>query len=184
MTLLAHSTSTAEQSPGEKKDILQVLLEGHEELQSCTALAAQLGQLQDASPPALSSAASRLIHCFKLGMPAHIENEDRGLVPLLFTTSLSQDLIQLLWVMGRQHEELERLVDRLVPLWTALRDTPERYAELAGPLARTGRQLQALMEEHLSLEEQTLYPLARSRFSPARLMELAQELAHGRRPPS
>jgi hemerythrin-like domain-containing protein len=182
MPSLSLTSSAAEQSAGGKKDILELLFEGHEDIRSFTALALQLGHTRDASLSALSSAATRVIRFFTLELPVHTEAEDHGLVPLLFSTSLPQELLQFLWMTGRQQEELERLVDRLMPSWIALRDTPERYAELAGSLARGGRQLQLLMEEHLSMEEQILFPFTRARFSQARLMELAQELTHRRSP--
>jgi hemerythrin-like domain-containing protein len=141
----------------------------------------QLGHAQDAAPAELSLIAARVTRYFTLGLPQHIEDEDYTVLPCLFTTTLAPDQLQLLWELGHQHEEIEQLVERLVPLWATVRDTPQRYAELAEPLAKGGRQLLMLMEEHLTLEEQTLFPLIRSRFSQATLLKLATDIADRRR---
>ena len=157
-------------------DALQLLLEGHRHIRAAAALAAELGQARDKTPTQLAETASRVIRYFTLGLPMHIEDEDYALVPHLFATSLPPEMLRHLWEMGRQHEELEQLVDELVPLWAAVRDTPERHAELADRLPRQGRQLQAQLEDHLTLEEQFLFPLIRERLAPETLTAIGQQM--------
>jgi hemerythrin-like domain-containing protein len=157
-------------------DALQLLLEGHKHFRAFAALAAQLGKAEDKSPLELAEDASRVIRYFTLGLPLHIEDEDYALVPHLFATSLPPEMIKHLWELGRQHEELEQMVDELVPVWAAVRDTPERHPELAGRLLTQGRRLLALVEEHLHLEEQQLFPLIRERLSPETLAVIGQEI--------
>jgi len=183
-TLLAHD-STAMQTSAHlpsatamphTPDALQLLLEGHRHIRAAAALAVQLGQARDKTPAQLAETASRVLRYFTLGLPMHIEDEDYALVPHLFATSLPPEMMRHLWEMGRQHEELEQMVDELVPLWAAVRDTPERHAALADQLTRQGRQLQAQLEDHLTLEEQFLFPLIRERLEPQTLATIGQQM--------
>jgi hemerythrin-like domain-containing protein len=174
MQTSAH-TPTPSKAP-HTPDALQLLLESHKHIRTFAAQAAQLGQAQGQSPAQLSESASRIIRYFTLGLPLHIEDEDYALVPHLFATRLPTEMIKHLWEIGRQHEELEQLVDELVPSWAAVRDTPERHAELAHRLTVQGRRLLALVEDHLTLEEQQLFPLIRSRLTPETLAVLGQEI--------
>ena len=157
-------------------DALQLLEDSHRHIRAAAALAAQLGQARGKSPAELAETASRVLRYFTLGLPMHIEDEDYTLVPHLFATSLPAEMMKHLWELGRQHEELEQRVDELVPLWAALRDNPERHFELADRLTFQGRRLQALLEDHLTLEEQQLFPLIRERLSPETLSAIGQEI--------
>jgi iron-sulfur cluster repair protein YtfE (RIC family) len=176
MSLSSHSPSLAEARPPLKQDVLELMREAHEHIRSFTALAVQLGHAEDVPPARLSETASRLIRFFMLSLPRHFEDEDHVLVPRLFTTTLSLEMVEHLWAAGRQHEEIEQLVERLVPLWTAVRDTPEHYPELTERLATGGRNLMKLMEVHLMQEEQYLFPLIRSRLTREVLSELATRI--------
>jgi iron-sulfur cluster repair protein YtfE (RIC family) len=171
---------TAAKPHHETKDILQLLLEGHSQLRCFTALAVQLGHAQGASPWELSEAACRVLRYFTHELPLHLEEEEQGLLPRLFTTQLSQELIQQLWELERQHEEFESRLQRLMPLWATVARSPERYPQLAERLAREGRQLLTVAEEHALMEEQVLFPFVRERFPPDVLVALATEVLQRR----
>ncbi len=157
------------------KDILQVLLEGHERIRRFTALAVQLAHAQDVSPAELSETAARVLHYFTVELPQHLEEEEQCLVPRLFAEPLPVELVDQLWAMETQHDACEQLLARLVPLWTRVRDTPRRYPELAERLARESHQLMTAMEEHVTMEERILFPFVRTCFSQATLVRLAEE---------
>jgi hemerythrin-like domain-containing protein len=169
---LTPSTTKASHTP----DALQLLLESHKHIRTFAALAAQLGEPAGKSPAELAETASRVIRYFTLGLPLHVEDEDYALVPHLFATSLPPEMLKAMWEIGRQHEELELVVDELVPVWATLRDMPERHAELARHLRVEGARLQQLVEEHLTLEEQQLFPLIQERLSPETLAVIGQEI--------
>lgn len=171
---------SADKSRPEQRDVLQLLLASQERIRSFTALAIQLGHAQDASPSELSGTAARVIRYFTQQLPQHFEAEDFAVLPRLFTTTIPAEMMQHLWALKLQSVAIERTLDELVPLWSALRDAPERYAELAEPLARGGRQLLLLMEVHIHLEEQYLFPLVRACLPQEMLEELAAEVLRGR----
>jgi hemerythrin-like domain-containing protein len=173
---LTPTTTKAQHTP----DALQLLLESHKHIRTFASLAAQLGQAGDKPPAELAETASRVIRYFTLGLPLHVEDEDYALVPHLFATSLPPEMLKHMWEIGRQHEELELLVDELVPVWATVRDTPARHAEVATLLSAEGGRLLELVEEHLSLEEQQLFPLIRERLAPETLAVIGQEILERR----
>lgn len=174
------SEPTAAPHSSPRRDALHLLLDSHEQIRRHTALAVLLGHAQAVERTARAVTASRLIHFFSLGLALHLEEEDSTLVPHLFAAGLPEEAHPHLWEMGRQHEELEQRVDELLPLWALVRDSPERYPEVAGRLAEGGRRLADLMEEHLGLEERHVFPLARSLLSPETLAALAVEMRERR----
>jgi iron-sulfur cluster repair protein YtfE (RIC family) len=180
MHLSTPSHPAADKSRSEPKDVLQLLLASQEQIRRFTALALQLGQAHGASLTELSGTADRVARYFTQRMPRHFEAEDFALLPRLFTTTISAEMMRHLWGLKLQHEAIEQALGELVPLWLALRDSPERYAELAESLAHGGRQLMLLVEVHIHMEEQYLFPLVRACLPQEALQELAAEVLHGR----
>ncbi|HYI00211.1 hemerythrin domain-containing protein [Hyalangium sp.] len=164
----------------EQLDVLQLLLESHDHIRRVAALAAQLGQAQDASPSYLSETAGRVLSYFTQGLPQHFEDEDCALLPRLFTTTISVEMMQRFQELERQHEGIELSLDQLAPLWLAVRNVPACYPTLAEPLAKLGRQLMIQLEVHLMQEEQYLFPLVRASFPQETLQELAVEMLRRR----
>lgn len=176
MNTSPHPQSAAEKAPSKRRDVLQHLLDCHEDIRCFTALAVQLGHAQGASPSDISGTAARVVTYFTHRLPRHFADEDSFLLPRLFTTTIPLELMRHLRSLAWQHEEIEKSLNELVPLWRAVRDAPERYPELAEHLARGARQLMVLMEEHVVLEERYLFPLIRSCLPAGTLEDLAVEL--------
>jgi iron-sulfur cluster repair protein YtfE (RIC family) len=162
-------------------DALGLMLDCHERIRRFSTLARRLGDMEGASPAELRESATQLLRSFSIGLPLHADDEDQSLTPLLLQGGLSRPLVRRLWEMGRQHEALAHQVYALAPLWAELCHAPERHPRLAGALARGGRRVAELIEEHLALEEEHLYPLARERLSAKALERLVAEMRHRRR---
>lgn len=171
---------SADKSRTEQRDVLQLLLASQERIRHFTALALRLGHAQGATPAELSGTAARVARYFTQRLPQHFEAEDFALLPRLFTTTISPEMMRHLWGLKLQHEAIEQALRKLVPLWLTLRDSPERYGELAESLAQGSQQLMLLVEVHLHLEEQYLFPLVRTCLPPEALEELATEVLRGR----
>lgn len=167
-----------------QRDVLQMLLASQEHIRSFTALAVQLGHATDASLTELSGTAGRVARYFTQQLPLHFEAEDFALLPRLFTTTIPTEMMPHLWGLKLHHEAIEQALGELVPLWLMLRDSPERHGELAEALAKGGQRLLLLMEMHLHLEEQYLFPLVRAVLSKEVLTELATEVLSGKELPN
>jgi iron-sulfur cluster repair protein YtfE (RIC family) len=162
-------------------DALGLLLDGHERTRRFSALAQRLGEVESAPPAQLRETATQLLRYFTSVLPLHVDDEDQSLTPMLLETGLSRPHVRRLWELGRQHEAIGQQLYALEPLWAELCRTPAHHALLAVPLAQGGRWLVTLMEEHLALEEEYLFPLARERLSAKQLMALMAEMRHRRR---
>ncbi|XXF79899.1 hemerythrin domain-containing protein [Myxococcaceae bacterium GXIMD 01537] len=161
-------------------DALHHMLACHERMRHFGALARHLGEAEDASPEEHARAASQLLRFFSLGLPLHVDDEDHSLMPLLLEGGAPRPIVKRLWELDRQHYALDTLVDALLPLWSELREDPSRHAQLSSLLREGGRRLAALSVEHLALEEEHLYPVARERLSGEDLRTLASDMRRRR----
>ena len=73
-----------------------------------------------------------------------------------------------------------RTVSRAMGLWQRLEADPGQLASLAAQLAGTAERLTMIWTPHLSLEEATIFPAARTTLSPEQLAQLHQEMRERR----
>ena len=163
------------------EDAVGMLLDCHQRIRSFAALAVRLST--SASEPETSrvDAARRLHRYFTIALPLHVADEEQGLKPRLLAVG-GGEVAAALATMTREHEDIERRLDALAPLWEALVREPDRLE----PIARTSEsalELERLFVNHLALEESTLFPAAR-RLPQDALAALALEMRARREPGS
>ncbi len=144
------------------EDAFQLLLDCHARIRDFSQLALRLARQVEVPPHERSEAARRLERYFTEGLPRHVEDEDVSLAPRLLQAGLSPRGLDALQEMSRQHVDIENLLATLLPLWSALAATPGQSAELT----RDSERLASLLESHLSMEEQSLFPEARTLLPP------------------
>lgn len=142
-------------------DVLGLMLECHERIRRFSALSTRLGSPAGVPAEQLSDAAARVAHYFAVGLMRHAADEDLSLLPRLLAAGIADAEKQALEEMAQQHALIVQQVERLTPLWTALRDTPEQAAVLADRLLPASQEFEQLMEAHLQLEERVIFPAAR-----------------------
>lgn len=165
-------------------DAFHLLLECHARIRSFTALALRLARLEDVPAPERREAATRVERYFAVGLPRHVEDEDLSLAPRLREAGLSAEALQALDTMTRQHQDIEALLGTLLPAWRVLCASPERHAALAPELVEGSVRLAELMEQHLQLEENVLFPEARARLPVESVAAIAAEMCQRRGPRS
>lgn len=163
------------------QDPLQLMLDCHERLRRFCSLAQRLGEMTDAPAEERTACVEQLLRFFTLDLPLHLDDEDHSLTPRLLERGVPRPIVRRLWEMGREHERLEVRVEALVSLWSDLRAVPERHPRLAPLLTEGARRLTALMEAHLAMEEEFLYPAARAWLTHDDLEALATEMRRRRR---
>ena len=158
------------------EDPFSLLLECHQRIRTFLAMGQRLAAALDAPPRDVSEAAGRLERYFTVGLPKHVADEDLSLAPRLREREPSAELLATLETVERQHRELEVLLERLVARWRELQTAPERLAALAPALATDSEQLAVRMEEHLLLEERTLFPMVGAHLSEESVATLGAEM--------
>lgn len=163
-------------------DAFTLLLACHGRISAFTALAQRLGE-EGAGPAAqLAEGGAAVARYFQIGLPLHVEDEERSLAPRLLRADLGPDARRALVQMSEEHVRLDAALEEAAPLWRAIAESPQRQPALRRELARVGTILAEGFAAHLQAEEGVLFPAARSALSADDLLALAAEIK-GRRAP-
>ena len=128
-------------------------------------LARTIANATDAAEAEVAEAAGRVHRYFAVSLPLHLQDEEQSIKPRLAAD-------EALELMSRQHREHDRLLEKLLRHWQALASDPRRErAALRDELTA----LAADFEEHLRLEERTVFP-AIARLPPDAQAEIIREM--------
>ncbi len=152
----------------------EMLLGCHQRIRYFTAVSARLADADPRVTAEIAEAAEAVHRYFTVALPLHEADENESLHPRLSGAGAPVAIASE--EMVRQHAGIDALVAELVPIWDSLRQTPERLSEMAEGLRERSRRLQQLWEEHLSLEEQTVFPAMERCLSPAELDAIRNEM--------
>ncbi len=128
---------------------------------------------------ARKDAGAQLARYFGIALPLHAQDEDLSLAPRVRALNLPE-VTAALSTMEAEHVEVERQLAGLVPAWRTLSETGA-LADVDGTAAQT-RAYAALMHGHLALEEASLFPAMRERFTQETWAEIHQEMKDRRQP--
>jgi iron-sulfur cluster repair protein YtfE (RIC family) len=146
------------QSP---EDVLDMLFDCHDRIRAFVRLASRLPDAAGATIGDIAGAAESLRRYFTVAMPLHVADEDLSIRPRLHEVSLPQEVRDALAAMSEQHAEIEQMLAALVPMWGSLSRRPARLAFVAASLRERTAALGAALEEHLRVEEETVFPAMR-----------------------
>jgi len=60
--------------------------------------------------------------------------------------------------MGDQHQAIDELLERLLPLLLLVRNNPAAIAQAGGEMCLITQALQEIFQAHLEMEEQVIFP--------------------------
>lgn len=166
-------TQLSKQRATGTEDLVDLLGECHERIRRFVALARQAGERQDATADQISQACVDVERYFTQALPLHVADEEQSIEPRL--CGLSPAVDEALDVAKRQHRRHEPLLKVLLRSTRVLRDNPhDRTAR--DDVATTARALEAEFEEHLRLEESTIFPAIRELLSHETQTSIVDEL--------
>ena len=79
-----------------------------------------------------------------------------------------------------QHQAIDELVERLVPLWLLLKSAPEKLPETSAEMCALSSRLNDLFQAHLKLEEETIFPAMDKYLSASDQAEIVREMQERR----
>jgi iron-sulfur cluster repair protein YtfE (RIC family) len=187
-TLLARSTSPGYTTPGmltsigrrpHREDLLGLLLDCHQRIRTFLRLAQEIGRREGLPESEVVDACRRCESYFVEALPLHLEDEEQSLLPRL--VNIRPDLDSALEAMHSQHAAHEALIDDML---TALREVRRAPADAASRdrLRSTATLLAAELEDHLSVEEQVIFPAVESLLAAEVQAEVIAELRARRQP--
>lgn len=161
-------------------DVVDALLECHERIRRFSRLAVRMAESPGEPPEVIVDAASRLHRYFTVGLPRHVADEDLSILPRL-RGAAAPSVDEALSIMNREHEEIDRIVAELVPLWERIGAQPALLPGLAGDLDVACSDLVERFDRHLESEERHIIPELRLRLPPAELEAIHREMMSRRR---
>jgi hypothetical protein len=190
-------TQIKSSTPAPREETVQDALLGcHLRIRHFTEMACKLAHAHSADSEQVQRAAAEVHRYFTVALPLHEADENVSLHPRLIK-ALSGDAIMddattpetaLLRRLGgpaadamvEQHESIDQLVERLIPLCTILRSQPAKLEELSPELHEISAALSEIFTAHLELEEKTVFPAMERFLSVHELAEIRREMRERR----
>jgi iron-sulfur cluster repair protein YtfE (RIC family) len=176
MTLvtLGHGPSVAH-----AQDDPAALLEAcHVRIRRFCSLARELAR-GEAPPSAIAEAAWLIHRYFTVALPLHVADEEESVEARLLAPGASLEIRRTFAAMEVEHHVIERVLERLTPMWNKLVADPACHETIAKQLRHDTECLTEVFAAHLAEEERTVFPALR-RLSIAEQHRIADEI-HARR---
>ncbi len=161
-------------------DLVDTVLECHARIRNFVDVARRIGAARNVPPPEIASAAADVQRYFRHGLPHHVEDEEKSLVPRL--RGRSRELDAALATMEQEHREHEAPLARLLALMDELVAAPAAHTRLASTVAAAAEALGSAFEQHLASEEQRVFPFLRTLLAPAEQVQILAEVRARRAP--
>jgi hemerythrin-like domain-containing protein len=166
--------------PAVEADAVDMLLACHQRIRNFTGIALRLAEAEGAGAQEVSNAAEAVHRYYTVALPLHEEDENRSVYPRLRKALTPETDAFALDLMIEQHGPINEVVDRLVLLWSELRSNPALLPALRPRLRTNTARLVELWNEHLSLEEEIVFPLIRKSLAAAELEAIHREMKQRR----
>ncbi len=170
-----------------------MLLSCHKRIRHYSEMACRLAHAHSAPADEIVRAAVDIHRYFTIALPLHEADENRSLHPRLITaltsdgsassTNESAENAVLRRLAGpaanamvEQHESIDQLVERLVPLCTILMNKPEELDEVSAELHQISAALREIFDVHLKLEEETVIPAMEQFLTKEELAQILNEM--------
>ena len=178
--MLNQITSLSSSQPKSSEDAVELLVGCHQRIRHFTGVAAKLAHAQGAAPDEVRQAAGSVHRYYSVSLPLHEADEDQTLQPRLRAVA-DQQVRHALLVMGEQHQAIDELIERLLPLLVLVRNNPDALAEVGGEMCCITKALEEIFRAHLQMEEEVIFPAIRSALPESARGEILREMQERRK---
>lgn len=160
------------------EDLVSLLTACHQRIRHFSQLAIDIGGVSDVPAGEVAQACADVERYFRESFPLHVADEEESIEPRL--RGHSAELDAALSQMTFEHHEHKPLLHALLDALRTVAESPSaleprvKLAAIASPLTR-------VLERHLLLEEQTIFPAVRAQIPPAVQGTIIDELRRRRR---
>ena len=167
--------------PGKKSEsAVDMLTACHDRIRNFTSVVRKLAHAEGSAPEEIVAAAGGAHRYFTVALPLHEADEEESLRPRLMASS-TPEIGAALDAMTHQHEAIDDLIDRLLPLLVLLGSNPSKLPEVHGELCTLSKALGEVFDGHLQLEEGVIFPAAASMLDVAAQAAILQEMQERRK---
>jgi iron-sulfur cluster repair protein YtfE (RIC family) len=159
----------------------ELLLACHQRIRHFSGVAVKLAHAHGVAENEIVQAAAGLHRYFSVSLPLHEADENLSLHPRLRRAVPPEELAgPAADAMLDQHQAIDELVERLIPLWILLKSGPEKLPEASAELCALSARLNELFQAHLKLEEETIFPAIDKYLSPEDQGAIVREMQERR----
>jgi iron-sulfur cluster repair protein YtfE (RIC family) len=147
--------------PKTSQDAVDLLLGCHQRIRHFTGVAVKLAHAQGAVPGEVAQAAAGVHRYYSVSLPLHEADEDQTLHPRL--SAVADDRVShALVAMGDQHQAIDELIERLLPLLVMVKNNPDTLPIVGGEMCSITKALDEMFRAHLQMEEEVIFPAIRA----------------------
>src|SRR5664280_1181534 len=174
---IAPLTSLQPQSP---EDAVDLLVGCHQRIRHFTGVAVKLAHAQGAAPEEIAQAAAGVHRYYSVSLPLHEADEDQTLQSRLRAVA-DEQVRHALLAMGDQHQAIDELIERLLPLLVLVTNNPDTLAEVGGEMCSITKALEEIFRAHLQMEEEIIFPAIRQALPESTRAEILREMQERRK---
>ena len=161
------------------EDAVDLLIGCHQRIRHFTGVAMKLAHAQGASPDEVRQAAAGAHRYYTVSLPLHEADEEHTLRPRLDSLG-DEKLHHALLAMTDQHQAIDELLERLLPLLAMVQNNPQTIHAAGPEMCNITKALDEMFRAHLQLEEEAIFPAIRERLPNAILAEMTREIRNRR----
>ncbi len=162
------------------EDAVDLLTGCHHRIRHFTDVAIKLAHAHGATSEEITQAAAGVHRYYSVSLPLHEADEDQTLQPRLQAVA-DEKLRHALLAMGDQHQAIDELLERLLPLLVLVRNNPETLAEVGGEMCSITKALEEIFQAHLQMEEEVIFPAIRQVLPESTRADLLREMQERRK---
>jgi len=166
----------------EEENAIEALIGCHDRIRHFSAMAVRLADATNEDGNQVSEAAKAVHRYFTVALPLHEADENISIDPRIQASVPATALADASAEMVQQHKEINALLKALIPLWEEVGTDPNRLPTHASQLKTDSERLVQLFDVHLTLEDQTVFPLMVKHLSAEDMDAIRTEMRERRRP--
>lgn len=168
-----------ENQPKAAENAVELLIACHQRIRHFTSMLRKLAHAEGATPAEISSAADAIYRYFSVALPLHEADEEESVRPRL--ESGSEKVVGALAAMTHQHQTVDELVERVLPILVMLSNNPAKLPEAHAELCSIAKALEEVFVGHLALEEEVIFPALRTELPAEALAGVLGEMQERRK---
>ena len=166
--------------PKATEDAVDLLLGCHQRIRHFTGVAVKLAHAHGATPEEIAQAAAGVHRYYSVSLPLHEADEEQTLHPRL--SAIADDRVHhALLAMRDQHQAIDELLERLLPLLIMAGNNPDMLAAVGGEMCSITQALDEMFRAHLQMEEEVIFPAIRSALLPSVREDILREMRQRRK---
>jgi iron-sulfur cluster repair protein YtfE (RIC family) len=157
------------------EDAIQLLSACHVRIRHFSAAAVKLAHAQAASAEDIRMSAAGVYRYLSVSLPLHEADEEDTVRPRL--DAVADDRVRhALLAMHDQHQAIDELVERLLPLVLMVEHNPGAIHDTGTEMCSITKALQEIFDAHLKLEEDVIFPAIQSLLSESERQVMLTEM--------